>query len=81
MSGLTYKGWSVRDWGSYQTQNPKPSPRGMTRPYCQWYMGYATLEPSLWDLGMPEIPLELRYADFKDRLGEAINRRPNNANT
>jgi hypothetical protein len=58
-----YEGWSVRDWASWQTRNPKPSTKSVN-----WYTGYHTFDVSAWELGMPEIPLHIRYDDFKARL-------------
>ena len=66
---LTYEGVSVRAWGGWQTRNPKPRDLEDT-----WGTGYECLELSAWDLGMPEIPLGMRYEDFKQRLDEALAR-------
>lgn len=67
MSVENLDGLSVREYAQFQTLHPKPHARG-----TGWYTGYDTLVTTAWDFGMTEFPLDVRYADFKRRLNEAM---------
>jgi hypothetical protein len=53
---------AVRKWSQYQTIYKK------SNMVASWYNGYGMLDMP------PEIPLSVRYEDFKERLSEAFNR-------
>lgn len=66
-----WNGVEVDTWSSVQTRRPKPKHSPDT-----WHSGYALMNVQWYDLGIPEIPLNIRYESFKRRLESAINRAP-----
>lgn len=64
MNRITHNGVHVDTWAQTQTLNPH---------YYTWpkYSGYDVLWCGWRDLGIPELPLEVRYDSFKRRLGIA----------
>lgn len=62
---MVWKGLDVSFWGPRQTLYPARSRHGN----AQWYNGY---DPLTYDDLIEDIPLDIRYQDFKQRLEAAL---------
>lgn len=63
--------WNGIDVGVH---GPHQTISGLTPAVANWYTGYDAILVRPSDLGVPEIPLEVRYESFRRRLSKAIEK-------
>lgn len=67
----TYKGLCLDYWCQIQTLNPRPEMK-----MEQWFTGYDTLSIGWFEMTDVDIPLDVRFENFCNRLKAATERRP-----
>lgn len=65
-----WNGISLDHWAQHQTMNPpRPSHGGR-----MWYAGVEFIDIGMhWEDYIPAIPLDLRFANFKERLARKLS--------
>ena len=67
-----WNGVCLATWSQRQTLRPKPSLDKVEE--MQMYAGYDLMQVQWYDLGVPEIPLDVRYQNFCQRLKDKVSK-------